>query len=84
VNNSVQKLVGGVIRVVLGFPPGTSHQSDAAPAMYRIYNREKSFFDLRLGYGPKTEQNFIFYFLKIVRSFRQDIIKVGSRNVPRP
>ena len=23
-NNSVQKLVGGVIRVVLGFPPGTS------------------------------------------------------------
>jgi hypothetical protein len=26
------------------------HQPDAAPAMYRIYNREKSFFDLRLGY----------------------------------
>jgi hypothetical protein len=55
--------------------------------MYRIYNRKIRFFDLRLGYGPKIEQIFIFYFLKIVRLlrlFRQDIARVGSRNVPRP
>ena len=55
--------------------------------MCRIYNRKNSFFDLRLGYGSQIEQIFIFYFLKIVRLlrlFRQDIAKVGSRNVPRP
>jgi hypothetical protein len=34
--------------------------------------------------GPKIEQIFIFYFLKIVRLLREDIVKVGSRNVPRP
>ena len=52
--------------------------------MCRIYNRKIPFFYLRLGHVPKIEQNFIFYFLKIVRLFRQDIVKVGSRNVPRP
>ena len=42
VNNSVQKLVGGVIRVALGLLRGTSTMPP--PAMYRTYNREKNRF----------------------------------------
>ena len=81
-NNSVQKVAAEDIRVAFGFPPGTSPMSH--PPCAAFITGKFRFFDLRLGYGPKIEQIFIFYFLKIVRLFRQDIAKVGSRNVPRP
>ena len=81
-NNSVQKVVGEDIRVVLCFLPGASPMPH--PPYTAFITRKNRFFDLRLGYGPKIEQIFIFYFLKIVRLLREDIVKVGSRNVPRP
>ena len=81
-NNYVQRVVGGDIRVALGLPDGTN-LSPHLPCTAFITEKIR-FFYLRLGYVPKIEQNFIFYFLKIVRLFRQDIVKVGSRNVTRP
>ena len=81
-NNYVQKVVGEDMRVVLGFPRGTGPMPH--PPCAAFITEKIRFFDLELGYEPKIEQIFIFYFLKIVRLFREDIVKVGSRNVPRP
>ena len=81
-NNSVQNVVGEDIRMVLGFLCDTGPMPHPPCTAFRTETNR--FFGLRLGYEPKIEQNFIFYFLKIVRLFRQDIVKVGSRNVPRP
>ena len=80
-NNSVQKIVVEDTRVVLGFPPGTGPMPHSPCAAF--ITGKFRFFDIRLGHEPKIEQMFIFYFLKIVRLFREDIVKVGSRNVPR-
>ena len=68
--------------MVLGFPRGTGPMPH--PPCTAFITGKIRFFDLELGYESKIEQIFIFDFLKIVRLFREDIVKVGSRNVPRP
>ena len=59
-NNSVQKVVGGDIRVALGFPPGTGPMPH--PPCAAFITGKNRFFDLRLGYGSKIEQHFILAF----------------------
>ena len=84
-NNSVQKLVGEVIRVVLGFLCGTSPMPH--PPCTAFITEENRF--LISGWvilDLKQSKISFFYFLKIVRLFRQDIVKVkvGSSNVLGP
>jgi hypothetical protein len=82
---SVQKLVGGDIIVVLGLPSAV-RQSDAAPAMCHIYDRENLFLDLRQSFLQVIYSSLVLYYPENLRTYKQTkkpAIRYGNKKKNR-